>query len=324
MNLHCFSRKWHVSEFQDIGQKEGISITLLEFNDICPPFSYDFCHFQPVAPFLVVVGCWRTIYLKCLRWWKRPKALHFCALQPNAKRWNHQSRLREQVKLHDMNILWTWHWNNWLQQTFLTIWYACVYNVCIASIKYIGKCRDCLVGRSIFVWCLLSTGLHRSSPVLLTRHWWQSHRAPNAKEYAPGGHLIVQQWSIAISSFKYRLCIYGVYLLLIYHTCICCGYINTYRYIYIHVHIYGCIVRILCTCCTCIHVDHVHVKYTFNVSSGISHLFVYVQNIKLACVTLLFWTLQRNSRVALAAYKYTRLIRATFKTLHSIIIVVGW
>ena len=33
---------------------------------------------------------------------KTSKALHFCALQPNAKQWNHQSRLRSPVKLHQL------------------------------------------------------------------------------------------------------------------------------------------------------------------------------------------------------------------------------
>lgn len=239
---------------------------------------------------------------------KTSKALHFCALQPNAKQWNHQSRLRSPVKLHQLEQLVATKVSHHLVCMCIRFLY------CFYEIDW--KCwYFCLANQFLFdVFCL--SCLHRSWPVLLTRHWWQSHRAPNAKEYAPGGHLIVRQWSL-LNAGSVSMGIYGVYLLSIYHICICCGCVNIYIYIrtyYIHIYIYtldciiiiyGCIILILCTCCTFIHVDRVHVKYTFNVSSGISHLFVYVQNIKLACVTLLFWTLQSNNRVALAKHTNT-------------------
>ena len=87
-------------------------------------------------------------------------------------------------------------------------------------------------------------------------------------------------------------------------------YIYTYIYVYVYIRliiIYCCILT-LRTCCTFIHVHDAHVKHTFNVSSGRSYHILsickYVQNIKLDCVTLLFWTLKRNNRVVALALEH--------------------
>lgn len=161
---------------------------------------------------------------------KTSKALHFCALQPNAKQWNHQSRLRSPVKLHQLEQLVATKVSHHLVCMCIRFLY------CFYEIDW--KCwYFCLANQFLFdVFCL--SCLHRSWPVLLTRHWWQSHRAPNAKEYAPGGHLIVRQWSL-LNAGSVSMGIYGVYLLSIYHICICCGCVNIYIYTYIlHTYIY--------------------------------------------------------------------------------------
>lgn len=172
-----------------------------------------------------------------------------------------------------------------------------------------------LFGQSIFVWCLLS----ELPSSIMARASNKTLVAKPSRTKCKGVRPRRSPHCATVKSFKCRLCIYGdlwgISIINIPHMYMLwvCKYIYIYvhiTYIYIYtldciIIIYGCIILILCTCCTFIHVDRVHVKYTFNVSSGISHLFVYVQNIKLACVTLLFWTLQSNNRVALAKHTNT-------------------
>lgn len=157
---------------------------------------------------------------------KTSKALHFCALQPNAKQWNHQSRLRSPVKLHQLEQL---------VATKVSPFGMHVYTIFVLLLSNWLEVLVFLFGQWIFVWCLLS----ELPSSIMARASNKTLVAKPSRTKCKG----VRPWRsphcATVKSFKCRLCIYGVYLLSIYHICICCGCVNIYIYTYIlHIYIY--------------------------------------------------------------------------------------
>ena len=141
---------------------------MLEFNDLpCQSFSYDFCHFQPFAPALVFVGCWRTIYVKCLRWYTitiRKPAQGSPLLRVAAKCKAVEPSKSTQVTGHGLHpSMWTYcehdNWNN-CNKDFLQ--FSMHLNITVKTCtRFVGKWKV------MFFWlvnlCLPSSIIARAS-----------------------------------------------------------------------------------------------------------------------------------------------------------------
>lgn len=143
---------------------------------------------------------------------KRPKALHFCALQPNAKQWNHQSRLRSPVG--------TTGCNKGFSQFGLH-----VYKICVLLSNLLESVGIfCLTGQFLLVFGgLPSSIIARASNKTLvakpSRTKCKGVRPWRSPQCAKKNMNFNSEVGFT-SSFKYMLCIYGAYLSLIYQICI--------------------------------------------------------------------------------------------------------